>query len=193
VRHLPEPERIAMSFLTENVVIWRLFALAVLIVSMVGPWTFDLLNVPAEYPCEPPVVRLYGDFCGYPLSGFETVKWAAGGFFDIFAELLKSNFAARFTEIIFLIGVLAVVLPFFSNLLLIMNRGSRRLQRISIIVWGIACLPTLTMFIFQSNRGQFAQFSRLLWGLWLYILIAMGTMIVEVLVLREENKPSMVT
>lgn len=182
-----------MSFLTENVVIWRLFTLAVLIISMVGPWTFDLLNVPAAYPCEPPVVRLYGDFCGYPMSGFETVKWAAGGFFDIFAELLKLHFAARFAEIIFLIGVLVVVLPFFSNLLLIMNRGSRRLQRISIIVWGIACLPTLTLFIFQSNPGQFVQFFRLLWGLWLYILTAMGTLIVELLVLRAENRPGIVT
>ncbi len=48
----------------------RLAILALLIISLLGPWMFDLINVPAEYPCDEPFVRLEGDFCGYPLSGF---------------------------------------------------------------------------------------------------------------------------
>lgn len=181
-----------MSFIVENKVWLRMFVLALFIISMLGPWAFELINVPAQYPCDKPFVRLYGDFCGYPNSGLGTVKWAAGGFFSILDELVKGNFAAQIAEIIFLICVLIVTLPFFSNLLLIVNRDSRRLHILSIIVWGIACLPTLTMFILQSNQDQFVQFFYLLWGLCLYIFVAIGTMIVEVLILKSENKPSMV-
>jgi hypothetical protein len=185
------PERSAMSFIIENNVLRRKLVLALFIVSMLGPWTFDLLNVPAQYPCDMPSVRLYGDFCGYPMSGFGAVKWAAGGFFYILDELTKGNFAARIPELITLICMWIIVLPFFSILLLIGNRNSRRLQIINVIVWGLACLPTLTMFILQTNRDQFVQFFYLLWGLWLYILLAIGTIIFEILVLRLNIKPSM--
>ena len=180
-----------MSFIIENKVWLRLFGLVLFIISMLGPWTFDLINVPAQYPCDKPFVRLYGDFCGYPMSGFGTITWATTGFFDILDDLLKGQFAARIAELVFLTGVLVVVLPFFSHLLLIGNRNSRRLQTINLIVWGIACLPTLTMFILQSNRDQFLRFFYLLWGLWLYILVAIGAILFEIVVLRLHRKPSM--
>ena len=150
-----------MSFIVENKVQMRIFILALLIIAMLGPWTFDLINVPAQYLCDEPFVRLYGDFCGSPVSGFGSIQ-------------------------------LMILLPFFSNLLLIGNRNSRRLQSINVIVWAIACLLTLTMFIIQSNRDQFAQYFYLLWGLWLYILLTIGTMILEILILRSDVKPSMV-
>ena len=41
--------------------------LALLVGAMLGPWIFDLINVPAQYPCD---FRLVGDFCGVLLSGF---------------------------------------------------------------------------------------------------------------------------
>jgi hypothetical protein len=150
-----------MSFIVENKVRLRIFILALFIIAMLGPWTFDLINVPAQYLCDEPFVRLYGDYCGSPVSGFGAIQ-------------------------------LIILLPFFSNLLLIGNRNSRRLQTINVIVWAIACLLTLTMFIIQSNRDQFVQYFYLLWGLWLYILLTIGTMIFEILVLRSDVKPSMV-
>jgi hypothetical protein len=180
-----------MSFIIENNVLRRMLVLVLFIVSIQGPWTFDLLNVPAQYPCELPSVRLYGDFCGYPMSGFGAVKWAVGRFSYILDELKKGNFAARIPELITLICMWIILLPFFSTLLLLGNRNSRRLQTINVIVWGLACLPTLTMFILQTNRDQFVQFFYLLWGLWLYILLAIGTIIFEILVLRLNIKPIM--
>ena len=36
-----------MSFVVEHKVWLRIFALALFILSMLGPWTFDLVNVPA--------------------------------------------------------------------------------------------------------------------------------------------------
>ena len=55
--------------------------LLLLIISLLGPWTFDQINVPAQYPCTPPIVRLYGDFCGVPLSGIQVFGLYIGGFF----------------------------------------------------------------------------------------------------------------
>ena len=40
-----------------------------LLVAIMGPWTFDLIHVPSEYPCSAPFIRLEGDFCGTPMSG----------------------------------------------------------------------------------------------------------------------------
>jgi hypothetical protein len=177
--------------MTGNRVFWHLLILALLLVSLMGPWTFDLINVPAKYACDMPVVRLYGDFCGFPMSGFQTVKWAAGGFFHILDELARGNFATRFPELVFLFGALVIVLPFFSNLLVAGKRDSDRLQIMNVIVWGMGCLPALTLFILQSSRDQFVRFYYLLWGLWLYILVAIGAMIFEIFVLRSDRKPGM--
>jgi hypothetical protein len=123
------------------------------------------------------------------MSGLATVQWAASGFFYLLNDLVRGNDAARIPELIFIICVLVVTLPFFNNLLLIGNRNSRRLQSINVIVWGIAGRPTITMFILQTNRDQFVRFVYLLWGLWLYILLAMGTMIFEILSMRADVKP----
>ena len=43
---------------------WRVIILAMLMVSFVGPWFFDVIMVPAEYECNLPFVRLDDDFCG---------------------------------------------------------------------------------------------------------------------------------
>jgi hypothetical protein len=180
-----------LLLIIENKVRWRKFVLALFVISMLGPWAFDLLNVPAQYPCDKPTVRLSGDFCGYPLSGFEAFIMAAGGFIYILNELLKGNIAARIPELLTLIYLWIIILPFFSMLLLLWNKNSRQLQTINLIAWGLAGLSTLTMFILQASREQVVHFFYLLWGIWLYILVAIGTIVFEILVLRLNIKPSM--
>jgi hypothetical protein len=180
-----------MSFIIKTSVLRHTLVLALFLVSMLGPWMFELIPVPAQYACATPSVRLYDDFCGYPRSGFETIKWFGRGVSYILGELIKGNFAEPIHALIFLICALVVVLPFFSNFLLIGKRNSPRLQTMNVIVWGVACLPTLTMFILQTHRGQFVQLFYLLWGLGLFILLAMSTMLVEIVVVRLGNKASM--
>jgi len=179
-----------MSFIVENKVGGRKFALALFIIAMLGPWAFDLLSVPAQFPCSTPSVRLNGDFCGYPMSGFGGVIWASGSFFYILDDLIKGNIAARIPESITLIHTWIIVLPFFSILLLIWNKDSRRLQIINLIVLALACLPALTIFIQQTDRDQLVHLSYLLWGVWLYILVAIATIIFEILVLRSNTRPN---
>ena len=180
-----------MSFI--NVIkFWlRNIVLAIFIIAMLGTWTFDMINVPAQYLCEKPFVRLYGDFCGMPMSGFDSIRWFTSGFSFTLAELVKGNFAVLFPELIALIWVMVILLPFFSNLLLIRSRTSRRLQTINVIVWAIALLPTFSMFVSQSNRDEFVQFFYLQWGLLLYILLAIGTLIFEIMLLRMNVKSNM--
>jgi hypothetical protein len=174
-----------MSFIAENKDLWRKLVTVLFLISMLGPWMFDLLNVPAQYPCGRPSVRLYGDFCGYPMSGFEVIKYANSGFFYVLDSLIKGKIAGRIMEIIFPVYTWFIILPFFSTLLLIWNKNSRRLQTINLVAWGIACLVILTMLIFQAREDQFIHSLYLLWGIWLYLLVAIGIIIIEILVLRS--------
>jgi hypothetical protein len=178
-----------MSLVVENKVWGRKLALTLFIISMVGPWAFDLLAVPAKFPCSAPSVRLNGDFCGYPMSGFVSFVWASGSFFYILEDLIHGNIAARIPEFITLIQVWMIVLPFFSLLLLLWNKNSPRLQVINLIVLGLACLSALTIFIQQSDRDQLVNLSYLLWGVWLYILAAIAAIIFETLAFRSMIKP----
>lgn len=131
--------------------------LALLIVSLLGPWMYDVIHVPAEYTCDNPFVRLEGDFCGLPLSGIKFFTWFAGGFFHI--------------------------IPFFTTLPLIWKKETPRLRTINLVAWILALIPTLTIFIFQIKDQAFR-----LWGLWLYILVAISALTVEMFIRNGEGK-----
>jgi hypothetical protein len=73
-----------LSWLNERRRIWRVIALAALLLAILGPWAFDRTNVPAEYPCTRPHIRLEGDFCGLPLSGL----WGTLLFIEVVASAL---------------------------------------------------------------------------------------------------------
>jgi hypothetical protein len=180
----------AMSLLTGTTAVWHRFILALLIVAMLGPWTFDLLHVPAQYACDEPSVRLYGDFCGYPLSGFGAFVWIFSGFFSMPSELVQGNLTSPLPGFITLLFMGIIVFPFLSTFLLLRQNTWRRLQILNLTAWVLACLATLTLFVLQFNREQFVQFYYLLWGLLIYILVAIGTVIFEILVIRSKSSPS---
>lgn len=176
-----------MSFIVENKVLWRSLVLAAFILSMLGPWAFDLINVPAEYPCDKPFIRLEGDYCGYPISGFQAFFMLTGGLFNIVAGWTQGDFIGRGRELIAILLGLIFFLPFFSALLAIWKKDSRRWQTIHLITWGLACIPLLlyTLLLSQS-RERFLH----VWGLWIYIVLAIGVLIIESLLLRAESAAS---
>jgi hypothetical protein len=181
-------ERSNMSFLLQTNTLRRTLVLALFLVSMLGPWVFDTIHVPAQYACGKPFIRLSGDLCGYPLSGLETIKWFGGGVSYIFGELIQGNLAAQIPSLLMLMGILLILLPFFSLLLVIGNQHSRRLHTFNIVIWGLACLLTSAMFLLQTERDQFVQFVYWLWGLGLYSLLAIGTILDEILMGRLNSK-----
>jgi hypothetical protein len=58
-----------MVWTNEYKKVWRVAVLVLLLVAIMGPWTFDRIHVPSEYSCSSPYIRLEGDFCGIPLRG----------------------------------------------------------------------------------------------------------------------------
>ena len=179
-----------MSSIVEHKVLFRKLVIAMFIISMLGPWAFDLLNVPAQFSCGYPNVRLNGDFCGAPTSGFGGLIWTVGGFFSILNDLINGSIVARIPEAIALVSMWLVVLPFFSTLLLIRKTNSQRLQIINLTAWGIGCFLALKSFTLQTSREQFVHLSYLLWGVWLYILVTVAAIILEILVFGSNTKPS---
>lgn len=182
-----------MAFIVQNKFWVRIFVLALFIISMLGNWAFELINT--RHSCHEPYVRLYGDFCIYTLSGFEVIRLFAGPIFTTLLDILFltgwtiENFASKIPSLIALIVILMIMLPFFSSLLPIRNKYSRGLQIMNIIGWVLAFLLTIILFILEINRADyhFMQFFYLLWGLWLYSFLALGTILFEILVLRSDT------
>jgi hypothetical protein len=158
--------------------ILRLAALTLLVIAMLGPWMFDVINVPAEYTCSLPNVRLYGDFCGLPLSGFEFFKLFIGGFFYMLFTFAFVNYPREL-----LIGLYILpLIPFVTSLILLWKEETGRLRTINLIAWILALIPTLTLFVFEINRQAIR-----LWGLWLYLLSALSAIILEAFINREQS------
>ncbi|HSK65758.1 MAG TPA: hypothetical protein VK888_02440 [Anaerolineales bacterium] len=154
----------------------RITLLLLLAISILGPWAFDRIHVPAEYTCEPPFVRLDGDFCGSPMSWLSLFSWFTDGFLTTLRHLIAGLFAGRAREFLAVLLVMLPVLPFFSMLLLIWRKNSARLKTIHLIAWGLGSLFPLLILTFEWN-GPVTK----LWGLWLYILLAIGALLVEII------------
>jgi hypothetical protein len=174
-----------MSWINEHKRVWRVAILVSLLVAIMGPWTFDRINVPAEYPCSAPNIRLEGDFCGVPLSGIWIFSWMIGGFIIMGVGLVTgaTGFADNGGEFLraflFTMAVLLLVLPIFSTLLLIVRGGHRRRQVFNAAAWGLAASMGLLIGI-TSYQKLFWR----LWGIWLYIGLAVSALILEVLTLK---------
>jgi hypothetical protein len=63
----------------------------IMCVGLLGPWAYDLINVPAEFTCNAPNVRLEGDYCGMPLSGILIFGGMIGGMVDASARLMEGG------------------------------------------------------------------------------------------------------
>jgi hypothetical protein len=169
-----------MKWAGDNRVFIRITTLVLFTLSMLGPWMFERINVPAEYDCGKPYIRLESDFCGYPMPGFQVLPWFSVSFMEILVQMSRGTFTGRARELLIGLAILPL-LPFFSTLLLMWKKDSRRLRTINLVAWSLALIPPLTIFILEINR-QIVQ----LWGLWLYILVAVGAVIIEILLMKTD-------
>jgi hypothetical protein len=168
----------------EHMGLFRWMILVLFVISMLGPWIFDSIYVPAEYSCEKPFIRMKGDFCGSTLSGFFVSFMFTGSFFSNLALMISGTFTGQARELI--VGLfLPPFLPFFTTLLLIWKKETRRLQTINLTAWILALIPTLFLFVslvFISNDNSFR-----LWGFWLYMVTAISAVIVEFILLKRKT------
>lgn len=167
-----------MSWINEHKAVWRVAVLIVLLVAVKGPWFFDQVYVPAKYPCS---FRLEGDFCGMPTSGTYLLLGAVGEFLYRSGQLLSGAMGLGEWARVFPIGLFLslLVLPFFSTLLVIL-RGDRRCRQVfNVVVWGLAAGIGLLI-----GLSSYPRLFWVLWGIWLYVGLAVSVLAVELLAIR---------
>lgn len=168
-----------MTWIYQHRKVLRVMILALLSLALTGPWLFDLINVPSQYDCHAPNVRLYGDFCGVPMSGIKFLSWIVFGFIYASKELGSGSmvFVDWGREFLLSLLLFLILLPFFSTLILILSGDRRGLQVFSVVAWGLALGLCLLLSI-----SNYPELFWALWGIWLYIGVAAGALILELLV-----------
>jgi hypothetical protein len=171
-----------MSWVSEHQLTWRMALLVLMVVAIIGPWSFDRVYVPTEFECEPPHLRLEGDFCGFPLSGIRLFSWLVSALFSIPVGLINGEYAfsERMREFLFSWLLLIPLLPVFSTLLLVLrgNSPSRQILNISALILAIV----VSLYFRLVNYPEIVL---ALWGLWLYIGLAVSALVLELYVFLD--------
>ena len=171
----------------ERINSWRVISLALLILALIGPWTYDVIYVPAEYACQPPNIRLEGDFCGLPMSGMQVIFFLLEAFISISIGFVNGTavIADRVREYLFTIFFLLPVPPFISTLVMFWKKDSRRLQAIHVIIWGLAAIMGLvwSLFVLADPHPQKWR----LWGVWFYLILTISMLTLETFALATKK------
>ena len=162
----------------------RMAFLILLVLTFIGPWVFERINVPAKYRCSPPNVRLEGDFCGVPLSGLQSILWIGSGLTFMIFGLLTGEFVLSegIREFLIVWLLLFPLLPFISTLLLILRGNTQRRQVFAIVSWILALVGALYI-----GLANYPSLFLALWGIWLYIAVAVSALILEIIVLSNRK------
>ena len=180
-----------MSWINEHKSVGRVAVLVLLLVAIIGPWTYSSDGVPPAEWCRDPNILLENGRCVKLVSGARILTFMAGAFLSMSVGLVTGatvlpDRAREFIGVfLFVMLLFLLVLPFFSTLLLIPG-GDRRHRRIfHVVAWGLAAGSGLLLGLLGFSRLHWA-----LWGIWLYIGLAASALILEVLALVAGRKPS---
>jgi hypothetical protein len=173
----PHTRKPGVSWLYEHERAWSLAILALLLIAFAGPWSFDLINVPSEFACSAPFIRLKGDYCGVPLPGTWIALALVGEFVVTIGGLATGTMVATDLSrgLPVLLASSLLFLPLFSTLLRFLHRDRRRLQILHFVVWGMATVSIIWWFLLSPPEWPPSQ----LWGRSLYYGIALAMLVVE--------------
>jgi hypothetical protein len=161
--------------------IWRVAIFTLLIVAIIGPWWFDQIYVPSKYTCSSPFIRLRDDFCGTPMSGIWIFVGLANRVFESAVEMVTGatviidSVYAILHILLYISLAFLLMLPLFSTWLLILRGDRWRQQLFHIVSWSLGVLWVIYIFGFHWPWS--------LWGLWLYIGLAVSALILEIPIL----------
>lgn len=176
-----------MSWINEHRRVWGIVILALLLLASMGPWGFDRIHVPAQYPCSAPFIRLEGDFCGLPLSGMWMLSILPGEFISLAVGTVAGRIA--FTDLgrtfLGIVLVLFALLPVISALLWIFPGHHQHQSKFHLAAWGLAAvfIVRLLPLTLEFRPGQ-------LWGLWLYTGLVSSVLILAVVALAIRGRSS---
>jgi hypothetical protein len=181
-----------MSWVSEHKNAWRITVLVLLVVAMVGPWTYSSDGVPPAEWCDDPLILLENGRCVKLVSGATVLAFWATAFFQMGVDLTAGEtvLGGRASEFLFafffMVGTFLVVLPFFSTLLQVLGRGRRRMRVFHVITWGLAAPLALLLAVLLVSGGPYAK----LWGAWLYVALTAIALTLELLALAGESRPA---
>jgi len=180
-----------MSWINEHKNIGRVAVLMLLLVAMMGPWTYTADGVPPAEWCRDPNILLENRRCVRLVSGATVLTfmplaflWMCVGL--VTEETVLADRAREFLGVfLFTMRLFLLVLPFFSTLLLVRGRDSRRLRVFHLMAWGLAAVLSLLPVVSDSvlHSGRF-------WGIWLYTGLAASVLTLEMFALAARSRPS---
>jgi hypothetical protein len=176
-----------MLWIIEHKTAWRMVILVGVLLTLVGPWTFDVTWVPPEYTCSAPHIRLNSNFCGIPQSGTRFFRFLVLGSIHATGRLIggPGDFGQRAREALVGLILLLLVLPTVSTLLLVVLGDHPRRRIFNAVAWGLAACVSLFIGVFTHPRLFWV-----LWGLWLYIALATIAPILKLLTLTMRGRSS---
>jgi hypothetical protein len=180
-----------MSWIDEHKNVGRVTVLMLLLVAIMGPWTYSSDGAPPAEWCREPFILLENGRCVGLVSGATILTFMARAFLGMSVGLVTGatvlpDRAREFLGVfLFVMLLFPLMLPFFTTLLLIRGRDSRRLRVFHLMAWGLAAVLSLLPVVSESVLRS-ARF----WGIWLYIGLAASALILEVLAPVAGRRPS---
>lgn len=154
----------------------RWIVVVLFVVAFLGPWSYDLINVPAEFACDAPFVRLVGDFCGMAYSGASVVlRILQEALFGVSqSQPVQRVVPDGIGRVLMASAALLIVAPL---VMLALNReprigSTRSWLPLAILVGGL--LPLAILLPYATTLPP-----QTLWGFWLYLVVAGSLIIVE--------------
>lgn len=165
---------------------WRIASMPLLILALIGPWTYEIINVPAEYDCNAPYVRLEGDYCGEPMAGAFIIFWLIQGVIGMIAAIIAgtTEFSGRAREFLFMLLSSVPLLPLLSTPLVIWKKDSRGSNIFQLAAWGFATILGLFWVVFSINTSP----HRLLWGAGIFAVLTSSVLVLELFALAVDRK-----
>jgi hypothetical protein len=158
---------------------------AALVIAIVGPWAYARDGVPPAEWCQPPNILLENGSCVGRNSGayfllLSIIGFPAGILQIISGELVLSDLLRYSVFPLFFTGMF--LLPAISTLLLLHSPSSLKRRSFYVIAWGLAA----GLGLLQALTAE-AIHPAHLWGIWLYILLAVGLLAFGLIARRWEE------
>ena len=171
----------------KNVV--RVAVLILLLVAIVGPWTYTSDGMPPAEWCRDPNILLDNGRCVRLVSGAEVLTFMISAFLSLNVQLVRGTLilADRAREFLgvflFMLLLFLLVQPFFSTLLLIFggDRPPRRMYHVA--TWVLAAAISGLLLVASYWSGLRTD----LWGIWLYFALTASMLAVEVSSIRPTS------
>lgn len=168
-----------MAWLKGNLSFGQFIVLALLVAALLGPWLIgDRINVPAQYTCDPPWLRLEGDFCGMPISGLGALWFVVTALFSLLGQVFSGSVYPRDVQAVLIIVAWStlLLLPYALTIARLVTGNRRPGRKFALVAWGLAAAAGGLLILFAT---EFRQPFYLMWGIWLLTGLALVMLVVE--------------